>query len=167
MLRKTITVAMALLMTHLSVFASTPLTRGTSLAVRITSPISSKQQGSPSAIVEYDVKSEDGKVLIKRGTLVELQVDRKKAKGCGKAGYVAVNCLSTTTVDGQVVSLNGSTSDEGDDKTGLAVGLGVGLGLTFLPIVGFAFLAIKGEQASIQPNTIISNVFITNDYTVE
>lgn len=167
MFKKSIAIILAALMLNLSVFASKPLDRGTTLSVRITSQISSKQKGTPTAIVENDVKNRQGDLLIKRGTPVLLQIDREKAKGCGKSGYVNVRCISTTAVDGQTISLDGSLSDEGDDKKGLAIGLGVGLGLTVLPFVGFAFLAIKGEQAKIEANTIIPNVFVMNDYNIE
>lgn len=160
-------VMMAVLMTNLSIFAAGPLERGTSLSVRLTSQVTSKKQGSPTAMVENDVKSKNGEVLIKRGTPVQLQIDRKRAKGCGKAGYVTVRCVSTTAVDGQNISLEGSVSNEGDNKKGLAIGLGVGLGLTVLPFVGFAFLAIKGEQAVIEANTVIPSVFVMNDYVIE
>lgn len=166
-MKKTMSLVMAFLMLNLSVFAGSPLNRGTSLSVRIISSISSKNDGvSPSAIVENDVKDKAGNTLIKRGTPVQLQIEKKKAKGCGKAGYVNIKCISTTFVDGQNISLEGSMDSEGDNKKGLAIGLGVGLGLTFLPFVGFGFLAIKGEQAKIQANTIMPNVFIMNDYEI-
>lgn len=160
-------IVMAALMTNLSVFAAGPLERGTTLAVRVTSQITSKMEGSPTAMVENDVKDKNGEVLIKRGTPVQLQIDRKRAKGCGKPGYVTVKCVSTTAVDGQTISLEGAVSKEGDSKKGLAIGLGVGLGVTVLPFVGFAFLAIKGEQAVIEANTIIPSVFVMNDYTIQ
>ena len=135
------------------------------MTVRITSPISSKQKGTPTAMVDNDVKSSTGKVLIKRGTPVQLQVDREKARACGKAGLVTVKCISTTSVDGQYIALEGSTSEEGQEKKGLAIGLGVGLG--FFTLIGFACLAIKGGQATIESNTLIPNVFIMNDYNIE
>lgn len=163
MAKKYVTVALAALMMNLSVLASTPLSRGTALSVRIVSQVTSKEEGSPSAIVENDVKSADGKVLIKRGTPVQLQIDRQKARGCGKPGSVAVKCVSTNAVDGQNIMLEGSVSDEGNDKKGLSIGLG----LTFLPGVGFAFLAIKGEQAVVESNTVIPTVFVMNDYSIE
>ncbi len=137
------------------------------MSVRITSQVTIKNEGSPSAIVENDVKSKDGRVLIKRGTPVQLQIDRQKARGVGKPGSVTVKCVSTNAVDGQSILLEGSVSGEGNDKKGLSSGLGVGLGLTFLPGVGFAFLAIKGEEAVIENNTIIPTVFVMNDYSVE
>ena len=167
MIKKYVIVALSALMTNLTVFASTPLERGTTLSVRITSQVTSKNEGSPSAIVENEVKSKDGRVLIKRGTPVQLQINRQKARGVGKPGSVTVKCVSTNAVDGQSILLEGSVSGEGNDKKGLSIGLGVGLGLTFLPGVGFAFLAIKGEQAVIENNTIIPTVFVMNDYSVE
>ena len=167
MIKKYVIVALSALMTNLTVFASTPLERGTTLSVRITSQVTSKNEGSPSAIVENDVKSKDGRVLIKRGTPVQLQIDRQKARGVGKPGSVTVKCVSTNAVDGQSILLEGSVSGEGNDKKGLSSGLGVGLGLTFLSGVGFASLAIKGEQAVIENNTIIPTVFVMNDYSVE
>lgn len=167
MFKKSIAIILAAMMINLSVFASKPLDRGTTLSVRITSQITSKSKGTPTAIVENDVKNRQGDLLIKRGTPVLLQVDREKAKGCGKGGYLNIRCISTTAVDGQTVTLDGSLNDEGSDKKGLAIGLGVGLGLTFLPFVGFAFLALKGEQAKIEANTIVPNVYVTNDYNIE
>lgn len=166
MVKKIIASLLAVLMFSWNIYAA-PLERGTVLTVRITSPISSKSDGNaPSALVENDVKDKNGVVLIKRGTPVQLQVERKKAKGVGKGGYVIAKCVSTTAVDGQTITLEGSVDSEGDNKKGLAIGLGVGLGLTLLPFVGFAFLAIKGEQATIANNTLIPSVFVMNDYNV-
>ena len=167
MFKKYMAVATALLTINLSAFAAGPLERGTVLSVRLTSQATSKASSNPTAIVENDVKAKDGSVLIKRGTPVVLQVDKTKARGCGKGGFVTVRCLSTTATDGQNITLDGSISAEGNDRKGLAIGLGVGSGLTVLPFVGFAFLAIKGEQAVIASNTVIPNVFVMNDYTIE
>lgn len=160
---------MACAMLNLSVFAATPLERGKGLSVRITSDIDSKhlKNSTTMAIVDHDVRSQDGTVLIKGGTPVVLQVRGEKAKGCGKAGYVEVSCLSTTATDGQTIMLNGNINAEGENKKGLSIGLGVGLGLTFLPFIGFALMAIKGKNATISANTVIPNVFVANDYAIE
>lgn len=165
MFKKVFAIAMAVSMVNLSVFAASPLERGTALSVRITSQITSKKEGTASAIVENDVKGKDGKVVIKRGTPVQLQLEKKSARGCGKPGYVNIKCISTQAVDGQSITLEGSISDEGESKKGLAVGLGVGLG--FFTLIGFVCLAIKGEKATIESNTIIPTVFVMNDYTIE
>ena len=167
MFKKVFITLLALLTLNLTVFASTPLDRGTTLIVRILSSTNSKSGTTPTAMVEEDVRNKNGTVVIKKGTLVELQVNREKAKGCGRPGTLFVNCISTRAVDNQYIVLNGELKTEGNDKRGLAIGLGVGLGVTFLPFVGFAFFAIKGEQATIQPNTLISNVFVMNDYLIE
>lgn len=169
--KRFLAIFMALLLVSTTIFAAGPdfnLRRGTVLSVRIVSSITSKNGGvDPSAIVENDVYGKNGELVIRRGTPVVLQVDKKKAKGCGKPGYVNVKCVSTSAVDGQSITLEGAVSDEGDSKKGLALGLGFGLGLTFLPFVGFAFLAIRGEQGSIADNTVMPSVFVMNDYTVK
>lgn len=155
---------------NMNVFASTPLTRGKSVLVRIVSPINSEKGNSQNvnAIVDADVKSEDGKVLIKAGTPVEMQVEAQRARGCGRPGSVSASCAYTTAVDGQRIGLAGSSVEaEGVSKKGLAVGLGVGLGLTFLPFVGLAFLAKKGGNAQINANAVISNAIVTGDYEIE
>ena len=160
-------IAMALLMINLCVFAAGPLDRGTILSVRLTADATSKKSSAPTAIVDNDVKAKDGSVLIKRGTPVQLQVIKEKARGCGRAGTVTVKCVSTTATDGQTVSLEGSLSEEGNNKKGLAIGLGVGMGVLVLPGVGFAFLAIKGGDAVIPSNTLIPNVLVMNDYEIQ
>ena len=169
MLKKSFTVFMACAMINLSMFAATPLERGKGLSVRITSAISSKniKTAKASAIVDNDVKAPDGTVLIKRGTPVEMQLNGKKAKGCGRAGYIEAVCVSTTSTDGQTILLNGSTNAEGDNKKGLSIGLGVGSALTFLPTIGLVLLAIKGKNATIPANTVIPTAFVANDYMIE
>ena len=169
MFQKGLAILMAGAMMNLCVFAATPLERGKGLSVRITSNIDSKhlKGRTPSAIVDNDVKASDGTVLIKRGTPVELQLNGKKARGCGKAGYLDISCISTTSTDGQTIALNGNVNAEGDSKKGVALGLGLGLGLTFLFPIGFALLAIKGKNATIPANTVINNVFVANDYSIE
>lgn len=61
----------------------------------------------------------------------------------------------------------GELQKEGDNKKGLAIGLGVGLDYTFLPGVGLAFLAIKGGEAKIESNTLLPAVFVASDYEIE
>ena len=168
MFKKCFSVAMAVLMMNLCVFASTPLNSGKTLSVRITSEITSNSKTTPSAIVDNNVKGKDGRVLIKRGTPVMLQVERVSKRGCGRAGEVKIKCISTTAVDGQTILLSGGElQKEGKNKKGLAIGLGVGLGYTFLPGVGLAFLAIKGDDAKIESNELIPVVFIASDYEID
>ena len=116
----------------------------------------------PLDLAEYSL---DGSAFGER--LEILQIDRKRAKGCGKAGYLSVKCVSTTSVDGQTVILNGNLEDEGSNRIGLAIALAICLGFTILPLFGFFFLALKGKQAKIESNTIIPNVFVMNEYFIK
>lgn len=166
MIKKILSVVLAFSMLNLNLLAAAPLDRGTMLIVRLLSTVKSNSKNSVSAIVDNDVKGKNGEILIKRGTPVQTSIKREKAKGCGRAGFVELKCISTTSVDGQTILLEGSSSATGKDNKGLAIGLGVGLGVTFLPVIGFAFLAIKGEPGIIEPS-IISNVFVMNDYNIE
>lgn len=167
MMRKFFTTFLALATLNLSVWAATPLTRGTMLNIRTSQNITLNQGATAAAYVDADVKSADGKVLIKRGTPVVLDVKGQKARGCGRPGEIAVTCLSTTAVDGQTITLMGGQNAEGANKKGLALGLGIGLGLTFLPFVGFAFLAIKGGAGVIPQGMLIPNVMVQSDYTIQ
>ncbi|MBQ7856247.1 MAG: hypothetical protein IJ348_03930 [Alistipes sp.] len=145
------------------------LPNGQSVAVRITSDVTSKSksQQTVTAIVErdvYDLKHE--KVLIRRGTPITLATQIQRAKGMGKAGYININCLSTTAVDGQTIYLLGGLNVEGDDKKGAALGCGLGLGLTVLFPVGFFCFCIQGENVSVPANTMINNVVVNERYFV-
>lgn len=145
--------------------AATPLQKGTALTVRILDDVNSKDKTVPQAIVEYDLRGIDGKVLISKGTPVLVQVDRKKAKGCGKPGTLSVRCISTVATDGQDILLDGSLKKEGDDRKAISYGIGIGSGL--FTGVGFAFLAICGKNAAIESNTLIPSVLVMNDYSIE
>ena len=163
-MRNFLALTMALATLNLSVFAATPLTRGTMLNVKIGSTIDSKHKSTSAAYVDTDVRNAQGCVVIKRGTPVEIAVTRKKARGCGRAGEIMVRCLSTTAIDGQTIMLLGEMSEEGQQRKGLAIGLGVGLGLFFWPLI--SLLAIKGKQAVVEADTTIPNVMVTNDYLI-
>ena len=164
-MKKNIFIFALMLFMGMTVFAGVPLQRGTFMQIRIVDAINSKQVSTPVAIVENDVMSE-GKVLIKAGTPVALQVDRRKAKGCGRPGELTVTFLNTQAVDGQLVPLMGGTMNvEGRPKKGLAIGLGVGIGWFVWP--GLACLAIKGEQAEIPSGTIVTNVMVGNNLVIE
>ncbi|MBS6269828.1 MAG: hypothetical protein KH586_12965 [Tannerella sp.] len=166
MIKKILSVVLAFSMLNLNLLAAAPLDRGTMFIVRLLSTVKSNSKETISTIVDNDVKGKNGEILIKRGTPVQTSIKREKAKGCGRAGFVELKCISTTSVDGQTILLEGSSSATGKDNKGLAIGLGVGLGVTFLPVIGFAFLAIKGESATIEAGTIF-NVFVMNDYNIE
>ncbi len=154
-----------------SVAQKVKLNNGKSVSIRITNDVYSKAnkktKQNAMAIVDRDVTDISGdKVLIRRGTPVQLSTTVVRAKGVGKAGAIKIDCMSTTAVDGQVVSLLGGLNLQGDDRKGAALGCGLGLGLTILFPVGFFFLCIQGENVEVPANTIIQNVVVNDNYMI-
>lgn len=152
---------------NLALHAGTPLTRGTAVPVKILNTVTSQQNGNTEAVVAYDIRGENQEVLIRRGTPVVVNTECKRARGCGREGSVTLRFSSTLAEDGQYINLRGEWEQLGEERTGLAVGLGVGLGLSFLPFVGFAFLAIKGRPATITAGTEITSVYVADEYEIE
>ena len=147
------------------------LNSGKTVNVRITNDIRSKTDKRTKqdaiAIVDRDVTDISGeKVFIRRGTPVQLSTTVVKAKGIGKAGSIKIDCISTTSVDGQVISLLGGMNVQGDDRKGAALGCGLGLGLTILCPVGLFFLCIQGENVEVPANTMIQNVGVNDNYMI-
>ena len=145
------------------------LNSGKPIQVRLTSEIlsNSKSHIQPTAIIEKDVRNEDGKVLISRGTPVNFVCDTHKSKGMGKPGEVKLNFTSTTAVDGQEIALQGVYGVRGNDRKGVALGVGLGTGLTVLFPVGFFFFCIKGEPVTIPDGTIITgNIVVNENYKI-
>lgn len=143
------------------------LVSGEHVSVRLLNAVESKAniQTMPSAIIDSNITDKEGNILVKRGTPVQLTLDTQRARGVGKAGVININCLSTTSVDGQIIYLKGGLYAEGDDREGLAIGLGIGAGIVVFPF-GLFCLCIKGEEAYIPSNTIITNVVIDDSYTI-
>lgn len=143
------------------------LVSGEHVSVRLLNAVESKAniQTMPSAIIDANITDNEGNILVKRGTPVQLTLDTQHARGVGKAGAININCLSTTAVDGQTIFLLGGISAMGDDREGLAIGLGVGAGIMVFPF-GLFCLCIKGEEAHIPSNTIITNVVVDDNYTI-
>ena len=157
---------MATAVLNLSIFASAPLTRGTVVYIRTMLEVSSKTNESLNAIVDADVKSSDGTVLIKKGTRVNANMDVQKARGVGKPAVITLKNLSTTSVDGQTIYLAGSVTAQGESKRSQALGLGLGLGLClFLPCL--AILAKKGGEVVIPAGTIYNQFSVADDYQIE
>lgn len=140
---------------------------GDPISIRLISAIDSDSniQTTPTAIVDANVTDNEGNILIRRGTNVSLSTDITKRKGLGKAGSINVNCLTTTAVDGQTIYLMGGISAYGEDREELAIGLGIGAGILVFPF-GLFCLCIKGEDAHIPSNTIITNVVMDDNYTI-
>lgn len=138
------------------------LHRGSIVPVKIISQIDSKTQETPNVIVNADVKGDDGSVIIAYGTPVQTQVNREKARGCGRPGKISVKFISTTTTNGQQVLLEGGNIKvEGQDKKVLSIGLGAGLGWFVWPAL--FCLSIKGEQAIIEEGYLTNSVLTLQD----
>ena len=166
---KKMLLSLAALLIAGAVWAQSPnLISGQQVNVRLLNAIESKTniQTTPAAIVDANIVDDNGNILIKRGTPVQLTLDTQRARGLGKAGSININCLSTTAVDGQQIFLLGGMTAMGDDREGLAIGLGIGAGIVVFP-VGFFCLCIKGEEAYIPSNTIITNVVVDDNYTIK
>lgn len=144
---------------------------GQPVQVRLTSPIDTKlakknTQIQVTAIVEQDVRMNgSGDVLIRRGTPIELDAQVVRAKGVGKPGSVFLRCLTTQAVDGQVINLQGTFEKTGESRKGTALGVGLGVGLTVCWPVLFC-LCIKGEQVVVPENTMIHNVVVNGNYSI-
>ena len=119
-----------------------------------------------SATVSNDIKADEGTVVIRRGTPVNINAEIKKAKGVGKGASVRLDIISTTAVDGQTIYLQGLFQRHGDNRKGAALGVGLGTGLTVLCPVGLFFLCIKGEKVTIPEGTIITNVVTADAYSI-
>ncbi|MEG1717293.1 MAG: hypothetical protein RRX93_07325 [Bacteroidales bacterium] len=133
------------------------LPQGTRFSVRVSENISSntKKDFKPEITVVGNIKDQNGNVLIKNGTSVEYNLIKEKSKGVGIPGTLTIQCISTQTVDGNQVLLQGNLMEEGANREGLALGLGISFGLIVLPLIGFALLAIKGNPAKIQAGTLL------------
>ena len=166
-MKKLLFVAIMVIAANVQIFAqnTASLHSGKNVQIRLTSEIYSNNKSliKPTAIVEKDVRNDNGDVLIRRGTPVELVCDIQKSKGMGKAAYVKLNFVSTTAVDGQDISLQGVYAVNGKDRKGAALGWGLGTGLTVLCPFGFFFFCIKGEPVTIPDGTIISSNVVVND----
>ncbi len=160
-------VAALVIATNVQVLAQSRvnLRNGKSIQIRLTSEVysNSKSQIQPTAIVEKDVRNDDGVVLIRRGTPVTVVCNAQKSRGMGKPGEVKLNFTSTTAVDGQDISLQGVYNVNGEDRKGAALGVGLGTGLTVLFPFGFFFFCIKGEPVTIPDGTVITNNIVVND----
>lgn len=143
------------------------LQNGTLVDLLIVDEVSSENENTVSIQVAHDVISNTGKVLIKGGTPVKFNIERKKRSGVGKPGTIDITILSTESADGQFIKLNGKHSKVGKSNKGkaLGVGLGVGLGTFLVPML--AYMAKKGEAAVIPPNTIVSNIPVLGNYEVK
>ncbi len=143
---------------------SARLIKGTEVIIKTTGVITSNSIGNISAIVDQDVCSNDGSILIKSGTPVVINASIEKNGATGKPGKITLSGATTTAVDGKSIVLNCGLEEQGKGKGGLAWGLGIGTGL--FTLIGLLFLLIKGGKAEIPAGTIIPNTFVSADYDI-
>ncbi len=146
------------------------LESGRNIPIRLTSDLTSNTREiasiTPSAIVDANIYAADGTtILIARGTPVDLDITIEKARGVGRPGILKVEPVSIRAVDGQTIYLMGGTIFEGEQRKGLAIGLGVGLGILVCPPCLFC-LCIKGEQAEVPANTMLRNIVVNSTYHI-
>lgn len=169
---KKLCLIVALAMMAVGVNAQTfTLANGKSIPIRLTSTIHSDSKSKipvqPTAIVDADIKDDSGQqILIRRGAPVEVAANIQRSKGVGKGAYVQLNFLTTTAVDGQVIRLLGKMEQEGKNRKGTALGVGLGVGLTFCWPALFC-LCINGDAVTIPENTLINNVVVNDIYQIK
>tara|TARA_B100000767_G_scaffold119656_1_gene114144 strand:+ start:1475 stop:2386 length:912 start_codon:yes stop_codon:yes gene_type:complete len=109
--------------------------------------------------VKDAVKDNNSNILIKANQVVYANVNEStKAKGLGKAGSLGFILQDIKAVDGQRVPAYLSMQDEGKDRSGAAIGVGV---LLFWPA-----LFIKGKNAEIKAGTILTAI-ISEDKNIK
>ena len=144
------------------------LISGHNIPVRLTTAVDSGNRihSTPAAIVDANIADTNGNILIRRGTPVVLGTETLSNRGLGKPGSIKIDCLTTTSVDGQTIYLQGGISAVGNDREGLAIGLGIGAGIVVFPF-GLFCLCIKGEDAYIPSNTMMTNIVVDDNYLIQ
>lgn len=163
---KTIATFFLVIFTFSNILAGGILKTGTPVIITSTSDIKSEIKSPPNFVVTTDVKDINGNILIKQGTPVNVEIKNKRRSGVGKPGEIDIKFISTTSSDGQTIMLNGSLHEEGENKKGKALGVGLGVGLLLLfPML--AYMAKKGGSAVIKSGTIIPSVTILGEYSIQ
>ena len=153
-----------LLSSFMSSSAQSTLKSGSVITLRFVEEVKSNSNAA-NVVVANDVKVDD-KIIVSAGTPVQTQVTAIKRRSCGIAGVLNVAFISTRATDGTLITLmGGSISREGKNKKGLAIGLGVGLGVFAWPFL--ACLAVKGGEAVIPEGTLTTNVLTANEVTIK
>jgi hypothetical protein len=107
------------------------------------------------AHVSADVFNPDGILLVQRGSPVHVSVFHDPAGAFGKAGALTIRTVSTVTVNGQNLFILGERTYIGRKKRGVAIGLGLVLGLVAWPLL-FLLLKRGGEPKTYQNDVILS-----------
>ena len=173
-MKKVICILLSLCMINVNLMAvnSVLLESGTYVPIRIMETVSSKIKSKktavvqPSAIVDSNIYTKDGKLLIKRGTPVMVNAVCMKAKSMGKGGEITITPQSTTAIDGQTITLQGSKTLYGDDCRSEVVTIGCLLGLFVLPIIGFLGFLGTGDNVEVPSDYVLTNSVVNSDYYI-
>lgn len=153
-----------LLSSFMSSSAQSTLKSGSVITLCFVEEVKSNSNAA-NVVVANDVKVDD-KIIVSAGTPVQTQVTATKRRSCGIAGVLNVAFISTRATDGTLITLiGGSISREGKNKRGLAIGLGVGLGVLAWPLL--SCLVIRGGEAVIPEGTLTTNVLTANEVTIK
>jgi hypothetical protein len=122
---------------------------GTPINVAVAKEVTSKE-AKPNDPVEFTVSEDlviNGQVVVRKGTpAIGSVINAEKRGYLGKSGKLAVQVESTTTSDGQRLTLRAAKGREGDDKT---------VSTAMLAGISPAFLFRKGGDAKIETGTVV------------
>ena len=166
MKRRIIALALATIFMTSTLMAGGTLQNGTPVSIRLQNEISSGSTETPSFVVAFDVKDPQGNLLIKEGTPVLTKYDAVPRKAIGRPGEINIAFQSTTTVDGQIVQLNGAKNYKAKDQKGKVIGIAVGCSV-FLLFPMLAYLAKKGQDVTVQPNIITNGAYTLGNVNVK
>jgi hypothetical protein len=151
-------------------FGEITLRSGTPVVVESTQSYNSKNLNEGQTVnvrVKYNVVV-NKKTVIAAGALGNATITDIQRPGIfGKPGRLEMQVQSVQSVDGQQILLSGMNMiSEGQNKRGLAWGLGIGLGLFTLGIGLALGFFIKGKSAEVKAGTT-SNASVASDAQVE
>lgn len=159
---------LSLLFISQAIIAQILLKKGSPVFIELTTEANSNKKQDVRAVVGFNVEDpQTGETLITKGTPVALAVQRKKSRGLGKGGWLQIKVISTTAIDGRQILLDGIFTKEGLDRRGTALGLGIGLGLTYLPGFGFFFLMIRGQKIVLPQGSLLYDIYVAEKYWID
>lgn len=134
------------------------LLSGTYVPISFTHTVCSNSNHQITAYVSRDIYGDSGKLVIRGGETVKIKIERQKARGFGRAGWVQVTAESVTAVDGTEILLNGNDRVQGDDDKGRAWLIGIGTMLLVPPVGILVGFAVKGQDVCIDSIPIVKVV---------
>lgn len=162
---KNFIITISLLFLGLGAFAQNETTQNQIIKIAVLDNISSQDMGSNknaiSAIVFEDVLDNQGNVLISNGTPVNTSIKRKRRRPLGIKGKVNLTFNDVQTVSGETIKINASQNVKGKSKMGKALGIGIGTGIFFPPMLFYTLK--RGGEAQIPANTIIYGTVSTTN----